>query len=116
MKEEIKSRIEELRNKIHYHNYRYYVLNDPEISDAEYDQLMRELEALESKYPEFITPDSPTQRIGAEPLEEFGTVTHTIPMLSLSNAFNEQEVLEFDKGYCFVCCYRFGDDGNHMPN
>jgi len=68
-KEEIRKHIEELREKIRYHNYRYYVLNEPEISDAEYDRLFKELEELEAKYPEFITPDSPTQRVGAKPLD-----------------------------------------------
>lgn len=95
--EEIRKRVEELRKEIEYHNYRYYVLNDPIISDAEYDALMRELEELERQYPELITPNSPTQRVGAPPLEEFGTVEHRVPMLSLSNAFNEEEVREFDR-------------------
>jgi len=95
--EEVRKRVEELRREIEYHNYRYYVLNDPVISDAEYDALMRELEELERQYPELITPNSPTQRVGAPPLEEFGTVEHRIPMLSLSNAFSEDEVREFDR-------------------
>ncbi|RLB01889.1 MAG: DNA ligase (NAD(+)) LigA, partial [Deltaproteobacteria bacterium] len=94
---EIRERVQRLRKEIEYHNYRYYVLNDPVISDPEYDALMRELEELERQYPELITPNSPTQRVGAPPLEEFGTVEHTIPMLSLANAFNEEEVLEFDR-------------------
>lgn len=94
---EIRERVQRLRKEIEYHNYRYYVLNDPVISDPEYDALMRELEELERRYPELITPNSPTQRVGAPPLEEFGTVEHTIPMLSLANAFNEEEVLEFDR-------------------
>lgn len=95
--EEVRRRVEELRREIEYHNYRYYVLNDPIISDAEYDALMRELEELERRYPELITPNSPTQRVGAPPLEEFGTVEHRVPMLSLSNAFDEEEVREFDR-------------------
>ncbi|MHC1582231.1 MAG: NAD-dependent DNA ligase LigA [Candidatus Syntropharchaeia archaeon] len=94
---EIKERIEKLRKEINRHNYLYYVLDSPEISDAEYDRLMRELEELERKYPEFITPDSPTQRIGAPPLEEFKTVEHRIPMLSLSSLFSEEEVRDFDR-------------------
>jgi DNA ligase (NAD+) len=85
-----------LRDEINYHNYRYYVLDDPEISDAEYDRLMRELQSLEQQYPELITPDSPTQRIGATPLEAFETVAHTLPMLSLDNGFDEGEIREFD--------------------
>jgi len=98
MKErELIKRIEKLREAIRYHNYRYYILNEPEVSDAEYDRLMRELEQLERSHPELITPDSPTQRVGAKPLDEFETVEHTIPMLSLSNALKEDEVREFDK-------------------
>jgi len=94
---ELIDKIEKLREAIRYHNYRYYILNDPEVTDAEYDRLMRELEELERAHPELITPDSPTQRVGAEPLDEFVTVEHTRPMLSLSNALNEDEVREFDK-------------------
>ncbi|MDO8446910.1 MAG: NAD-dependent DNA ligase LigA [Deltaproteobacteria bacterium] len=89
-------RIEFLREEITRHNYLYYILDSPEISDAEYDRYMRELEDLEKRFPELITPDSPTQRVGAPPLEEFGTVRHTIPMISLQNAFTEEEAREFD--------------------
>jgi DNA ligase (NAD+) len=92
----IEQYIEQLREKIRYHNYRYYVLDDPEISDAEYDGLMRELMELEGRYPHLISPDSPTQRVGAPPLDKFDTVRHTLPMLSLANAFREEEVREFD--------------------
>ena len=94
--EDIKRQIEELREKIRYHNYRYYVLDDPEISDAEYDRLFRQLVELEQAHPELITPDSPTQRVGAEPLEAFAQVTHRQPMLSLENAFGADELREFD--------------------
>ena len=90
-------RIDELREQIDYHNYRYYVLDDPEIPDAEYDRLMRELEELEAEHPDLITPDSPTQRVGATPLAAFAEVKHKLPMLSLSNAFDEEEVLSFDR-------------------
>ena len=93
----IKRRLEKLREEIEYHNYRYYVLDQPQISDAQYDRLMRELEKLEEQYPELRTPNSPTQRVGAPPLEEFEIVRHTIPMLSLANAFDETEAKEFDK-------------------
>jgi DNA ligase (NAD+) len=86
-----------LRGEIEYHNYRYYVLDDPEISDAEYDALMQELEGLEERYPELRGPNSPTQRVGAPPVEEFGTVAHTIPMLSLANAMEQEAVIEFDQ-------------------
>jgi DNA ligase (NAD+) len=94
---EAQKRIEKLREAIEYHNHCYYVLDDPVISDAEYDALMRELQELESKYPEFISPNSPTQRVGAQPLEGFSTVPHTIPMLSLANAMTAEEVADFDK-------------------
>jgi len=93
----INRRAKRLREAIEYHSYRYYVLDDPEISDAEYDRMMRELEKLEADYHELYDPNSPTQRVGAPPLEEFETVTHTIPMLSLANGQNEIEVREFDQ-------------------
>jgi DNA ligase (NAD+) len=89
-------RINKLREEINFHNYRYYVLDDPAVSDAEYDRLLRELESLERQFPRLVTPTSPTQRVGAPPLEKFETVRHTIPMLSLANAFDEEEVREFD--------------------
>ena len=93
--EKIKKRIEELREKIEYHNYRYYVLDDPEISDAEYDRLFNELKELEEKYPEFITPYSPTQKIGGKPLEEFARRQHSVPMYSLDNVFSKGEFEEY---------------------
>jgi len=92
-----KKTIQELRESINYHNYRYYVLDNPEISDQDYDRFFRELEELEKKYPHLITPDSPTQRVGAPPLESFKTVTHNLSMLSLANAFTEEEIIEFDR-------------------
>ncbi len=94
---EIIERVKKLREEIDYHNYRYYILNAPVISDAEYDALMRELKELEAKYPELITPDSPTQRVGFKPQEGFKEVSHAEPMLSLDDAMNEDEVFEFDK-------------------
>ncbi|MFN8557784.1 MAG: NAD-dependent DNA ligase LigA [Dehalococcoidia bacterium] len=81
-----------LRSQLNYHNYRYYVLDEPEIADAEYDGLMGELRDLEGRHPELITPDSPTQRVGAEPVPAFGVVEHPVPMLSLANAFSEGEL------------------------
>ena len=96
-KDDIKKEIEKLREDINFHNYSYYVLDNPVISDAEYDKLMRQLEELEAKNPHLITPDSPTQRVGAKPLEKFGTITHTMPMLSLKNAFKFEEAKEFDE-------------------
>ena len=89
---EVKQRVAKLRELINYHNYRYYVLDNPEISDAKYDELMRELKQLEEAHPELITPDSPTQRVGAAPIEAFGVVEHPQPLLSLANAFSDEEL------------------------
>ena len=91
-----KARIEELRRLIRYHNDRYYREDAPEISDAEYDALFRELQAMEEAHPECFDPDSPTRRVGAEPVPAFGTVVREYPMLSLQNAFSEEELVEFD--------------------
>ncbi len=93
----VRRRLDELREQIDYHNYRYYVLDHPVISDAEYDRLLHELERLEAEYPSTVTLESPTQRVGAEPLEAFAAVRHDVPMLSLSNAFDEQAVMDFDR-------------------
>jgi DNA ligase (NAD+) len=90
-------RIEDLRRTINYHNNRYYVLDSPEISDAEYDRLMQELRQLESEHPELITPDSPTQRVGAPPVEAFGVVEHPQPLLSLANAFSYEDLAAWHK-------------------
>jgi DNA ligase (NAD+) len=90
-------RIESLRSTILYHNRRYYQLDDPEISDTAYDLLLRELIDLETEFPALITPDSPSQRVGAPPLEKFGPITHRTPMLSLANAFSDEEIREFDR-------------------
>lgn len=92
-----KKRVEQLREEIRQHNYRYYVLNDPSVPDAEYDRLMRELEALEEEYPALQDPDSPTQRVGTTPVSEFGEVRHGVPMLSLANAFSEEELRDFHR-------------------
>jgi DNA ligase (NAD+) len=93
---DIRGRIEELRELVRYHNRRYYVEDAPEISDAEYDALYKELEILENEHPELVTTDSPTQRIGGEPLEEFEQVMHAVPMLSLSNARKLEDLYEWD--------------------
>jgi DNA ligase (NAD+) len=104
--ETARSRIESLRTTILHHNRRYYQLDDPEIADADYDLLLRELTDLETEFPDLLTPDSPTQRVGAPPLEKFGAVTHRTPMLSLANAFSDEEIREFDRR-----CHRFlGND------
>ena len=86
-----------LREQLHHHNYRYYVLDDPVISDAEYDRLMAELQAIEQAWPELLTPDSPTQRIGAAPREELGTITHRLPMMSLLSIFDDEAARSFER-------------------
>jgi DNA ligase (NAD+) len=93
----IRERAEALRREIETHNHRYYVLDEPSITDAEYDALFRELAALEQAHPELATPDSPTQRVGGAPLDEFPKVVHGAPMLSLNNAFTDEEVAGFDR-------------------
>ncbi len=95
-----RSRIKKLRELIERHNHRYYVLDDPEIPDVEYDHLLRELQDLESHHPDLITPSSPTQRVGARPLEKFLEARHELPMLSLDNAFSEAELRAFDQRTC----------------
>lgn len=97
MNKPVQRRVEELRKQIDEHNVRYYVYDSPTISDAGYDTLMRELETLEAAHPEIITPDSPTQRVGAVPQSELATVRHRVPMLSLANAMNEEELRAFDE-------------------
>ena len=92
-----KLRVEELRAQISYHDHLYHVLDQPEISDAEYDELMRELRALEERHPQLIAPDSPTQRVSGEPVAAFGIVEHPVPLLSLANAFNEEELRAWHK-------------------
>ena len=86
-----------LRSEIEYHNYRYHVLDEPKIDDAEFDRLIRQLEELEDKYPWLYDPDSPTQRVGSKPLSAFITLEHKIPMLGLDNAFNRKEIGKFDQ-------------------
>lgn len=90
-------RVQELRDTVNDHNYRYYVLDDPQVPDAEYDRLFRELQSLEADYPELVTPDSPTQRVGATGETSFEEVVHRLPMLSLDNAFSEEELRDFDR-------------------
>lgn len=90
-------RLAALRSEIDAHNYRYYVLDEPTVPDAEYDRLFRELKALEAEHPERVTPESPTQRVGGQALAAFGQIRHEIPMLSLGNAFEEQDLLDFDR-------------------
>lgn len=89
------ARIEQLRDELELHNYRYYVLDEPSVPDAEYDRLMRELQDLEEQHPQFSSPDSPSQRVGGSPLEGFEEVRHRVPMLSLANAFSDEEVQAF---------------------
>ncbi|SHH26568.1 DNA ligase (NAD+) [Tepidibacter thalassicus DSM 15285] len=97
MKMDIKKKIDELTEIINYHNHKYYVEDDPEISDYEYDMLMKELIELEEKYPDYKKEDSPTQRVGGKALEKFNQVAHKVPMLSLSNAFSEGDLIDFDR-------------------
>ena len=97
MSQSAASRAQMLRELLAHHSYRYYVLADPEVPDAEYDRLMRELERIEATHPELVTTDSPTQRVGAEPTAELGEVVHRVPMLSLENAFSDEDVADFDR-------------------
>jgi DNA ligase (NAD+) len=109
-------KVERLREEIVEHDYKYYVLAQPTISDEQYDALMRTLQELEARHPQLVTPDSPTQRVGGLPTKEFPTVTHAVPMLSLANAYTEEEVRDFDrrvrellkeKSYRYVCELKF---------
>jgi DNA ligase (NAD+) len=95
--EKVQKQINMLRETINQHNYQYYVLDDPNIPDSEYDRLLRELIDIETEFPKLVIPNSPTQRVGATPLSEFGEIKHTVPMLSLSNAFNDEEMQAFNK-------------------
>ena len=93
----VAARVKELKDTLERYNYRYHALDDPEVPDAEYDRLMLELRALEAQHPELLTPDSPTQRVGAAPVAAFGAVKHRLAMLSLDNAFSDDDVREFDR-------------------
>src|ERR1700676_1478643 len=95
--QKIEKKIEALREKIRHHEYRYYVLDDPEMSDADFDKLMNELKRLEAEHPELITPDSPTQRVGGKPREGFVRAKHSSPMLSLDNAYSEEELRDWER-------------------
>ena len=97
MAKAIEKEIEKLRNDIRFHEYRYYVLDNPEISDFEFDELMRRLQELEAQNPELVTPDSPTQRVGGQPAEEFPKVPHSVPMMSLDNTYSVDELKDFDR-------------------
>src|SRR6266567_2441393 len=97
MTDKLADRLESLRDEIRHHEYRYYVLDDPELSDAEFDRLMNDLKKLETEHPELITPDSPTQRVGGKPREGFVKVPHSIPMLSLDNAYSEEELRSWER-------------------
>src|SRR5262245_35341093 len=94
---DVEKKIDALREKIRYHEHRYYVLDDPEISDAEFDKLMEQLKRFEAHHPELITPDSPTQRVGGKPREGFVKVRHSSPMLSLDNTYNEDELRNWER-------------------
>ncbi|MEC7469454.1 MAG: NAD-dependent DNA ligase LigA, partial [Pseudomonadota bacterium] len=93
----ISAQMEALRDTINEYNYQYYVLDNPTVPDSEYDRVFQELKALEAENPALITPDSPTQKVGGQPLGAFEQVTHEVPMLSLDNAFSEEELTAFEK-------------------
>lgn len=109
---DVVEKVESLREQIRHHNYVYHVLDAPEIPDVEYDRLVRELQALEAEHPELVTPDSPTQRVGANPIEAFGTIEHRLPMLSLDNAFSEEELRDFHRRV--VERLELEDGGEHL--
>ena len=109
---DVVAKIESLREQIRHHNYLYHVLDAPEIPDIEYDRLVRELQALETEHPDLITPDSPTQRVGAKPIEAFGTIEHRLPMLSLDNAFSAEELRDFHRRV--VDRLELEDGGEHL--
>ena len=109
-------KVEKLRKELRRHDYLYYVVGEPKITDEQYDAMMRELQAIEAEYPALITPDSPTQRVGGEPTKEFPIATHSPPMLSLANAYSEEEIQDFDRRvqsllgnqhYNYVCELKF---------
>src|SRR6202162_4284670 len=114
-------RVLELKETLERYNYRYHALDDPEVPDAEYDRLMLELRALETQHPQLLTPDSPTQRVGAAPVAAFGAVKHRLAMLSLDNAFSDEEVRDFDRrirerlggdaSLCYLAAPEFGGCG-----
>src|SRR6476661_2975855 len=97
LKHNLEDQIDSLRDQIRHHEYRYYVLDDPEVSDAEFDRLMNQLKKLEAEHPELVTPDSPTQRVGGKPREGFVKVAHSVPMLSLDNAYSEEELRNWER-------------------
>ena len=97
MSSSVEKKIEDLRSQIIKHDYNYYVLTEPVISDENYDKLVKELEKLETENPHLITPDSPTQRVGKDLTKEFNPVNHKIPMLSLANTYDEQDLFDFDR-------------------
>ena len=96
MSQSVEKRIAQLREELNRHNYLYYVEARPAISDQEFDRLMRELSELEAAHPELLTPDSPSQRVGGQPVEGFGTVEHAVPMMSIDNTYSQEEVRAFD--------------------
>ena len=96
-KQQAKQKMEQLTEELNQYEYEYYVLDQPSVPDAIYDQKIQELRKLEEAFPDLVHPDSPTQRVGGEPLDAFEKVEHTIPMLSLGNAFNEQDLRDFDR-------------------
>jgi DNA ligase (NAD+) len=120
MSDRIRAQVERLRKELNYHNHRYYVLNDPEISDYDFDQLLKRLQKLEAGHPELVTPDSPTRRVGGEPLKVFASVRHEISMLSLDNTYSFDELREFDervrKALASGDTIPNRSDSGHVPN
>ncbi len=94
---DIHRELEKLREEIRYHEHRYYVLDDPEISDVKFDELVHRLQKMEQEHPELVTPDSPSQRVGGQPAEQFAKVRHSAPMLSLDNTYSVDELRDFDR-------------------
>src|ERR1044071_8257772 len=94
---DVEKKLESLRDQIRYHEHRYYVLDDPEISDADFDKLMQQLKKLEAEHPDLVTPDSPSQRVGGKAREGFVKVRHSSPMLSLDNTYNEDELRAWER-------------------
>ena len=97
MSKSVKKRLAALRDELNFHAHQYYILDNPLIADIEYDRLFQKLLDLEDEYPELVTPDSPSQRVGGKPLSKFISVEHTFPMLSLDNAFNEEQIIKFEE-------------------
>jgi DNA ligase (NAD+) len=116
VKRDAERRVAELRKEIARADYQYYVLDNPDLPDGDYDKLMIELRALETQYPDLVTPTSPTQRVSGEPVGAFGVVTHKVPMLSLDNAFTDEDVVALIGGFTSVWDRTPQPSSNMLPN